>query len=1080
MFASSSKDAEARQTPSKENSTPVRSASAKYFSAKPTAKRQPVAMEGWIPRCDQYLDRLMASEAPDPSQLSTCQAILHDEMGVPRVCGNPQPRIRCRDCIDCCTVQCDDCSLRRHENLPFHRLERWNEKYFEDSSLDSLGYTLRMCPLGERCGNPVPAHRNFVAFHTNGYHRLRVMFCGCGTALKYEQLLSFRLFPATSTEPQTVFSFEFLNLFHLLTLQGKLTLHDYYQAIIRCTDNMNNAPGVWRYHDAILATRQWRHLKMLKRAGRGNDPTGVSGTPDGGLAVECPACPHPGRNLPDRWETDPNIWMYTLFIAIDACFKLKLRNRGFTAPPLGDGLSYFVKEEKYREHLDSCSDEAPEDDVEPCDSHHNAVSQMNTKNSGRTLLVTGLGGAVCARHSLVRKNGVADLTRGERQVTMDYIFWTTIFGCALSFIIASYDIACSWSIHLMDRLQRNYDPSWVAEFAKMVFVFLLPKLHIHTHGPKCRRLYDFQHTPHVGRTHAETIEQLWAHLGGVATSIVEMAPAARRVTLEDHMGNWNHMMKMNMGINMYRSLTEALDQRSKHRQLFDELDATFDRPTVERWTKLVKAFERDKKQGKDPYAEPELLQTFDQVRKKLEQEEKASLNALEPDHDISPAKYVQQALKLLDRRRALKQETDIQRSEHHRVLPDLQRKCEALQRDVRNLADVAPVYMPCIVMMPGENAVQDAPSSRGLGFIHLPSSLGSDQLRSTGCIRDLVKTELQMRIAEAADTLEAICKMRRSLMGLIHKYRVQVSGSTSAKTRSHAILQNIGRKIQLLVIKYRDARLALLTLSPDGDWKNFLHELENDDVRGPYPEEDESEGRREDSWIWRSRGRLVRTALNLEASSDGPRVESDKELDDTMLYMWAGSRARAFRWHEEVQLLVEEMRRVIAFLNWQARTWESTIGSRTRSTDGVTSVCAADISRGADCYAYRQASLCRALAEAFVRRWKPLLNRAGLGQTWLSQYHASASTTVPVPGRPPASQGKKLSDAAGDELDADDSVDDEGEEGAEGEIEEDLEEEPGGKVEHDTPLNHSTAFITSLLSEEWTHATSSLWSTIPH
>jgi hypothetical protein len=40
---------------------------------------------------------------------------------------------------------------------------------------------------------------------------------------------------------------------------------------------------------------------VLKRAGRGHDPEGIGGTSPGSLTVECPACPHPGRNLPDDW-----------------------------------------------------------------------------------------------------------------------------------------------------------------------------------------------------------------------------------------------------------------------------------------------------------------------------------------------------------------------------------------------------------------------------------------------------------------------------------------------------------------------------------------------------------------------------------------------------------------------------------------------------------------------------------------------------------------------------------------------------------------------------------------------------------
>lgn len=52
--------------------------------------------------------------------------------------------------------------------------------------------------------------------------------------------------------------------------------------------------------------RQWRHLKMLKRAGRGHDPKGAKATSAGELAVQCPACPRPGVNLPVGWDTVPN------------------------------------------------------------------------------------------------------------------------------------------------------------------------------------------------------------------------------------------------------------------------------------------------------------------------------------------------------------------------------------------------------------------------------------------------------------------------------------------------------------------------------------------------------------------------------------------------------------------------------------------------------------------------------------------------------------------------------------------------------------------------------------------------------
>jgi hypothetical protein len=50
--------------------------------------------------------------------------------------------------------------------------------------------------------------------------------------------------------------------------------------------------------------REWRHLMMLKRGARGNDGDClVAETRPGELAVVCPACPQPGVNLPEGWES---------------------------------------------------------------------------------------------------------------------------------------------------------------------------------------------------------------------------------------------------------------------------------------------------------------------------------------------------------------------------------------------------------------------------------------------------------------------------------------------------------------------------------------------------------------------------------------------------------------------------------------------------------------------------------------------------------------------------------------------------------------------------------------------------------
>jgi hypothetical protein len=66
----------------------------------------------------------------------------------------------------------------------------------------------------------------------------------------------------------------------------------------------------------------------LKRAGRGHDPSGIEATSRGELMVECPACPHPDRNLPDGWQSaGPLLYVFPPLNGLLS--SLHIRNPGF-------------------------------------------------------------------------------------------------------------------------------------------------------------------------------------------------------------------------------------------------------------------------------------------------------------------------------------------------------------------------------------------------------------------------------------------------------------------------------------------------------------------------------------------------------------------------------------------------------------------------------------------------------------------------------------------------------------------------------------------------------------------------------
>jgi hypothetical protein len=102
---------------------------------------------------------------------------------------------------------------------------------------------------------------------------------------------------------------------------------------------------------------------------------------------------------------------------------------------------------------------------------------------------------------------------------------------------------------------------------------------------------------------------------------------------------------------------------------------------------------------------------------------------------------------------------------------------------------------------------------------------------------------------------------------------------------------------------------------------------------------------------------------------------------------WAKAHARANRWKEEVLLLTEEIRRVVAYLDWKASWWRTQGSHR----DDVR----ADITDGLIAYAYRQADLMHKLAESFAALWYPVLVAEGISIEWPEHYITYAQTHPP-------------------------------------------------------------------------------------
>ncbi|KAH7902765.1 hypothetical protein BJ138DRAFT_984701, partial [Hygrophoropsis aurantiaca] len=160
------------------------------------------------------------------------------------------------------------------------------------------------------------------------------------------------MMPATVHWPKTAFTFDVFFTFQLDNVQGKLNAYNYWMAL----EYKSNNGGIWkdRYEQFLIGIRIWRHLKIIKCSGQGHDPAGVDETQPGECAIECPACPQPGKNLPMNWAQAPESkqWLYAIIWTIDVSFCLKLKDKKITNDiALRDGWAHWVPETPYKQYI---------------------------------------------------------------------------------------------------------------------------------------------------------------------------------------------------------------------------------------------------------------------------------------------------------------------------------------------------------------------------------------------------------------------------------------------------------------------------------------------------------------------------------------------------------------------------------------------------------------------------------------------------------------------------------------------------------------------------------------------------------
>ncbi|KAF7289215.1 CxC2 domain-containing protein [Mycena indigotica] len=925
---------------------------------KRNASDDPMAL--WRGMKHLFLDELLRGESLGRHYTKPTCAICGEEVG-PNVTNRA---FRCADCGP--YIHCEDCLRVRHQQLPLHRPEVWLGQFWArcvlysrgNDTLLGLGMIYQLGHHGFACPSPDIRRRRMVVIDVGGVFEVDIQFCGCSDSLRHRhttlsQLLDNQWYPATVTEPSTCATFRVLDLFRLLKVKGNMNAHDFVGTLERLTNATFTKAVPDRYKAFGRMSRQYDFLLRAKRAGRAHYNDGLASTPPGGLAVRCWACPDPERNLPAGWQNcnASDSYLYSLMLALDANFRLKNRIRANERhdPSLGSGLGYFVELGEYKEHLRHY---VAEEDVSTCIAFA-ALMQKETKLT-TGLRVSGVGGCVCARHGIVRPMGLGDLQK-------DMPIWIGSFLCAVGGstvkrIVISYDIACQWKQHILERATRlSTNPAIPTNLSEYDLQFALPVWHAAAHEINCQAANSLTHAVGVGRTDGEGIERTWAILNPIGFSTKEMGEGNRHDTIDDKV---DHLNFEKNGKHLLVNLIIALAQRDEQVAEFEEIDESLDPALRKVWEDRVTNWNADHNQP-NPYVSnaKQFGPTEAQILADLK---KAELDQVRSAHGgptagkTTAAAFIKGALQLENQQRRIRFEASgisTLTAERSSQLDELRVN---FFKKLRSMEAHQVYFMPGVAdLRAAEEERRDAdtpPPAAENVKLWLPSDLSAEE-RQSACRPGLDEVEAKLRVGQCGDALAKIRSHLHSKTHLIDTRNANAVGQRSS-TRYSTLIGRVGDQAKRQAIKYREVLQALIRLR-GANYAPEFKTLHDDDLRVHIEPESDAQGPSCAGRCYQFLGSGLR----------GKKVEMVKEeLHARRSYMtWTKSRARRDRWVEEVALLREEMRRVLQSVWSTQKEWKEREAARSE-IDG-------ELAAGLLAYARRQQDLHKRVAESFRAGW---------------------------------------------------------------------------------------------------------------
>ncbi|EIW75466.1 hypothetical protein CONPUDRAFT_65969, partial [Coniophora puteana RWD-64-598 SS2] len=865
-------------------------------------------------------------------------------------------------CLSCFGTPegCTDCMRNTHKQLPFHNVESWEGSHWRRVTTDSLGVHLHMghdgamcqslatsaddeswveqdlgdisdadrvaleCGLGQSFSHlpppdsdtdegkqKAPKESRITVVDVTSIYEFTVVWCECQPDYPFHrQLLDMRLYPASYNVPQTVFTFDVLEDFTLSNLENKVPANAYFSRLVHATNSA--FPALVPVRSLFLISRfqrcarQWMHLMSRKSHGHGY------GQPDqenaaGSMAEFCAACPQPGVNLAENWETmNAPEWLHARQLMVDGNFKQQ--NYRMRRPEndicLGDGLAYTVNEDDYQKYL-SVSKEKKQRST--CNDHR-AVLLTNKRRSH--VQVTGIAAVACARHACFVPNATADLQFGERQINIDYVIVNAIWMMLVLRLVLFYDIACQYMVNFLTRVR---DHPLLSLPAGLKIIPSIGLFHVHGHRESCVARYSPTFIKGLGWVSGEGIETVWPGLNDLAHSTRYMAPGGRRQFLNLHMG-W-HNDKKKHGIDL-RKLENVCEDAliAGWQQLLNKAYAAPGNAKVKDEVFNVKVGKLPSRAEKGH----EITQKHGAKREDRDMVRWANLGM-----DIEEAQIRVQML--------------VRRYQQHRRRADLltiQKEQRKLSLKIQEFEDDAIKYMGGLDVDDPHSAKDAHPTPLGdvqaddddvmhadlddtaepeNVTIGLPSAFGYKRCMALGLSR-VVDVEMQLRKGQAHDALQHIRDHIGKKSVLARKALREVRGSQRQEGAVWDRFHVLSTKINLQRLYYNRARAAMYSLAKDPAEISQYQKMTRVDLQAQTEQlipDARGMRHRSLSWIW---------TIDIDEALAGK--DRSQLINAIAQSQWLMAKCIVDRAQEEIILLRHEMEWVPASFKHAAAKWE--------------------------------------------------------------------------------------------------------------------------------------------------------------